>query len=162
MPEDMERFRIDVGHVNDIKPGNIVGAIANEADLDSQYIGHIKIHDEYSTVDLPKGMPKETLDILRKARVAGRPMNLRRLDDKDSSAGSSDRKGTERSEHRKSSFKKDYSDKKPYVKKSGKDDSARSSPFKRDSYKKEGAEKSSFKKADFKKSPYKKKPRSGD
>jgi ATP-dependent RNA helicase DeaD len=183
VPEEMERYRIDVGHVNDIKPGNIVGAIANEADLDSQYIGHIKIHDDYSTVDLPKDMPKETLDILRKARVAGRPMNLRRMDEKESSGGS-EYKSAERGEYRKSSFKKDAGDKKPYGKKFSKEDgerrsspfkkegfkpegfrkesSVRSSPFKKEGFKKEGTEKKSYPKTDFKKSTYKKKPRSGE
>jgi len=165
VPDDMERFRIDVGHVNEIKPGNIVGAIANEGDLDSQYIGHIAIHDEYSTVDLPKGMPKEVLEILRKARVAGRPMNLRRLDDKDSGTSSG---GGER--------KKDFADKKPYGKKFSKESPERSSspfrkessersssPFKKEGFKKEGFRKepsdrssSPFKKEGFKKEGFKK------
>ena len=49
----MERFHIAVGHVHGVKPGNIVGAIANEAGLGSEYIGRIDIHEDYSTVDLP-------------------------------------------------------------------------------------------------------------
>jgi hypothetical protein len=52
-------------------PGNIVGAIANEAGLDAKHIGHIDIHTEYSLVDLPTGMPKEVFQDLRKARVCG-------------------------------------------------------------------------------------------
>ena len=74
---EMERFIIDAGYNHDIKPGNIVGAIANEADIESCYIGSIEIHDDFSTVDLPEGMPKEVLQILQKARVAGRKMELR-------------------------------------------------------------------------------------
>ena len=72
----MQRYRMDVGYEHHVKPGNIVGAIANEADLDSKHIGHIAIHDDYSTVDLPEGMPAEVLQMLKKVRVAGRPMNL--------------------------------------------------------------------------------------
>jgi ATP-dependent RNA helicase DeaD len=53
----METFRIDVGHAHGVKPANIVGAIANEAGLEARYIGRIDIHDDYSTVDLPEGMP---------------------------------------------------------------------------------------------------------
>jgi len=75
----MERYRLDVGHAHGVKPGNIVGAIANEAGLDSRYIGAIRIHDQYSTVDLPEGMPREVQQILRKARVAGRPLKLELL-----------------------------------------------------------------------------------
>lgn len=74
--EGMDRYRLDVGHTHGVKPGNIVGAIANEADLDSQHIGHIKIHDTYSTVDLPADMPKEIFHILKKTRVAGRQLDL--------------------------------------------------------------------------------------
>ncbi len=76
----MERYRLEVGHDHGVKPGNIVGAIANEADLDSRYIGAIRIHERYSTVDLPEGMPKEVQRILQKARVAGRPMRLSLLE----------------------------------------------------------------------------------
>ena len=76
----MERFRIEVGHMHDVKPGNIVGAIANEAGLDGQHIGHIDIHNEFSLVDLPKGMPNDVLQDLRKARVCGQRLNISRLD----------------------------------------------------------------------------------
>ena len=74
----MERFRIEVGYRHGVKPGNIVGAIANEAGLDSQHIGHIDIHTEYSTVDLPLGMPREVFQDLRKTRVCGQRLNISR------------------------------------------------------------------------------------
>jgi len=76
----MERFRIEVGYTHDVKPGNIVGAIANEAGLDGEHIGHIEIHTEYSLVDLPMGMPKEVFQDLRKTRVCGQPLNISRLE----------------------------------------------------------------------------------
>ena len=72
----MERFRIEVGHNHEVKPGNIVGAIANEADLDSKYIGRINIYDDYSLVDLPENMPKELLNALKPVRVAGQRLNI--------------------------------------------------------------------------------------
>ena len=72
----MERFRIEVGHNHQVKPGNIVGAIANEADIDSKYIGRIDIFDDYSLVDLPEDMPKELLGALKKVRVSGQRMNI--------------------------------------------------------------------------------------
>jgi len=77
----MQRFRIEVGHSHGAKPGNIVGAIANEANLKSKNIGAIEIFDTYSTVDLPDAMPEPTKDILRKARVAGQRLNLREWSD---------------------------------------------------------------------------------
>jgi len=73
----MQRYRIDVGHVHGVKPGNIVGAIANEGDIDSRYIGHVDIYEDFSTVDLPEGMPKDVQQQLRKARICGRPSGFR-------------------------------------------------------------------------------------
>jgi ATP-dependent RNA helicase DeaD len=77
----MQRYRIDVGHAHRVKPGNIVGAIANEANIDSKHIGAIQISDQFSTVDLPEGMPNETKELLSKARVAGQRLNLREWSD---------------------------------------------------------------------------------
>ncbi len=72
----MVTYRIEVGRNHDVSPGNIVGAIANEADIDAQYIGHIKLHDDHSTVDLPEGMPKELFDHLYKVRVCQKPLKI--------------------------------------------------------------------------------------
>jgi ATP-dependent RNA helicase DeaD len=71
-----EQFRIDVGRVHGVKPGNIVGAIANEAGLQSRFITGLKIHDDHSTVRLPKGMAKEVFQDLNKAWVCGRQLKL--------------------------------------------------------------------------------------
>jgi ATP-dependent RNA helicase DeaD len=73
---DKERYRIEVGHEHDVKPGNIVGAIANEAGLAGEHIGHISIEQSYSLVDLPSGMPRNILMDLKKVRVCGRPMKI--------------------------------------------------------------------------------------
>lgn len=77
--EGMERFRIEVGHQHDVKPANIVGAIANEAGLDGEHIGHIDIHTEFSLVDLPIGMPKDIMRDLKKTWVCGQRLNISRL-----------------------------------------------------------------------------------
>jgi ATP-dependent RNA helicase DeaD len=75
----METFRLEVGLSHGAKPGNIVGAIANEAGIEGRLIGRIRLYDEYSTVDLPEGMPAEIFNGLKKTRVAGRPLALSRL-----------------------------------------------------------------------------------
>ena len=77
-----DRFRIDVGHNHQVKPGNIVGAIANEADIDSKYIGRISIFDEYSLIDLPENMPKDLLNSLKPVRVAGQRLNIAQVSGK--------------------------------------------------------------------------------
>jgi len=82
----METFRIEVGHAHGVQPGNIVGAIANEADLESRYIGRIDIRDDFTLVDLPEGMPREVLEHLKKVRVAGRPLRMQRATAADTDA----------------------------------------------------------------------------
>ena len=89
--EGMERFRLEVGHNHKVKPGNIVGAIANEAGLDSQHIGRVSIFDDYSLVDLPKGMPKGAFNNLRKAWVGGQLLKISRFDKDAKPAGASKR-----------------------------------------------------------------------
>ncbi|MBA4285555.1 MAG: ATP-dependent RNA helicase [Xanthomonadaceae bacterium] len=75
----METFRVEVGYSHGVKPGNIVGAIANEAGVESSFIGRIEIENEYSLVDLPAGMPKEIFRDLQKVWVVGRQLKLSRL-----------------------------------------------------------------------------------
>lgn len=75
----MERYRIEVGHDNQVKPGNIVGAIANEVGIDSRYMGRIDIQDEYSLIDLPEGMPKDIFNTLKKVWVSGRQLRISRV-----------------------------------------------------------------------------------
>ena len=77
--EGMVSYRIEVGNNHDVRPGNIVGAIANEAGIDSQYIGRINIHDDYSLIDLPDGMPKEVFSDLKKVWVSGQRLNISRF-----------------------------------------------------------------------------------
>jgi ATP-dependent RNA helicase DeaD len=72
----MERFRLEVGHEHGVKPGNIVGAIANEAEIESEYIGRIEIFDDYSTIDLPEGMPKEIFKHLKTVWVSGQRLQI--------------------------------------------------------------------------------------
>ena len=71
-----DRYRIQVGWKDGVKPGNIVGAIANEGGLSGEHIGPIKIHDAFSTVDLPAGMPREVFQTLSHTRVAGKLLDL--------------------------------------------------------------------------------------
>jgi ATP-dependent RNA helicase DeaD len=78
----LETFRIEVGHAHGVQPGNIVGAIANEAGLDGRDIGHIDIRGDHSLVDLPVGMPQATLENLRAVRVRGVDLRISRADPK--------------------------------------------------------------------------------
>ncbi len=83
----MERYRIAVGREHGVQPKHIVGAIANEAELQSRQIGRIDIHDTYSTVDLPVGLPKPLIQHLRNVWVCGRQLNLNPLTEGAGGAG---------------------------------------------------------------------------
>ncbi len=72
-----QTFRIEVGHAHGVKPGNIVGAIANEANIDSKHIGRIEIYDDYSVLDLPDSLSGELLDLLKNVWVAGQQLRIR-------------------------------------------------------------------------------------
>ncbi len=89
----METYRLDVGRNNDVQPGNIVGAIANEANLESRNIGRIKIFDDYSLVDLPEGLPSDIISHLRNVWVAGQKLNISK---QLSAGGGGDKKGFKR------------------------------------------------------------------
>jgi ATP-dependent RNA helicase DeaD len=74
--EDTETFRIEVGYVHGVKPGNIVGAIANVAGLEGRQIGHVDIREDHTFVGLPKGMPGPIMVELAKTRVAGQMLRI--------------------------------------------------------------------------------------
>jgi ATP-dependent RNA helicase DeaD len=74
----MDTFRIEVGYDHGVKPGNIVGAIANEAQLEAKHIGRIEIFEDHSFVDLPSGMPAETMTHLKTVWCAGQQLRITR------------------------------------------------------------------------------------
>ena len=76
LDEDTVTYRIDVGYVHGVKPGNIVGAIANVAAIEGRQIGHVDIREDHTFVGLPRGLPAKILAELAKTRVAGRMLNI--------------------------------------------------------------------------------------
>ncbi len=79
--DQVQRFRIEVGHDAGVRPGQIVGAIAGESGLPGHRIGHIEIHQTFSIVELPAGMPREVAERLARTRINRRPLRLRPIDD---------------------------------------------------------------------------------
>jgi ATP-dependent RNA helicase DeaD len=71
-----QTYRIAVGHDHGVKPGNIVGAIANEANIDSKFIGRIDIYDDYTILDLPDDLPRDMVTHLQNVRVAGQALRI--------------------------------------------------------------------------------------
>ncbi|MDT8310102.1 MAG: DEAD/DEAH box helicase [Methylophaga sp.] len=93
---DMDTYRVEVGRADNVEPRNLVGAIANEAGMESQFIGRITINEDHSLIDLPQGMPKDIFQHLRKVWVANKPLNMSLAGEDDIAAAASRR-----------SFKKD-------------------------------------------------------
>ena len=75
---ELETFRLDVGRSHGVQVKNIVGAIANEANINSRFIGDIKLNDDYSTIELPKGMPEKTMKHLEGVYVCKRQLNIKK------------------------------------------------------------------------------------
>ncbi len=71
-------YRVEVGYQHGVKPGNIVGAIANEGGIDSKFIGRIEIYDDYSLLDMPADLQPSDIETLQALRVAGQPLRLHR------------------------------------------------------------------------------------
>ncbi len=107
----MRRYRVAVGRKDNIKPGNVLGAIANEAEISSEFIGAIQIFQDFTTVDLPDEMPKETIEILKKTRVFDKKLSIEELTEKNNTTSpreksdhfkkNSSRRGSERKFERK-------------------------------------------------------------
>ncbi|CAH0216982.1 MULTISPECIES: DEAD/DEAH family ATP-dependent RNA helicase [Erwinia] len=78
---DMEVYRIEVGRDDGVEVRHIVGAIANEGDISSRYIGNIKLFGTHSTIELPKGMPGDVLSHFTRTRILNKPMNMQLIGD---------------------------------------------------------------------------------
>lgn len=72
----MTEYRVEVGALDQVRPTDLVGAIANESGLDADYIGQIQIMDDHSLIELPDGMPKEIFRHLGKIWVRNKQLRL--------------------------------------------------------------------------------------
>ncbi len=76
--EGMVRMLIDVGRQHRVSPGDIVGAIANEADIPGKVIGAIDVNESYTLVDIPSQFVEQVLDTMQESSIRKQRMNLRR------------------------------------------------------------------------------------
>jgi len=75
---DVARLHISAGRQAGIRPGDLVGAIANEAGLSSRFIGAIKITDNFSLVEVPEEHAEGVIAALSRATVRGRKVTVKR------------------------------------------------------------------------------------
>lgn len=91
-----EQYRIEAGTVHGVQPKDIVGALANEAGLERDFIGRIQLNEDHCTVGLPPGMPKDLHQLLQKVRVKGQPMRISRVGKDNAADKNDDRKERKR------------------------------------------------------------------
>ena len=103
----MQRYRLEVGKIHDVKASNIVGAIANEAGIESRFIGTVKIFDDHSLIDLPEGMPKAIYKDLKKVWVCGQKLQISSLDKKRPKKSGETASDSQRKNARSDSFDRD-------------------------------------------------------
>jgi ATP-dependent RNA helicase DeaD len=73
----MVRIYVGAGRETGIRPGDLVGAIANEARIDAKAIGAIEIEDRFSIVAVPEAMGRGIIEALSRARIKGRKVPVR-------------------------------------------------------------------------------------
>ncbi|XRG81322.1 DEAD/DEAH box helicase [Salinisphaera sp. SPP-AMP-43] len=117
---NMETFRIEVGRQHGVAPRNIVGAITNEAGVDSQHIGRIAILDDFSLVDLPQGMPDDVFAHLKTVWVANRQLAISRVENSAGASASDPRSKSGRAKDKPRQSKPSKKKNKPAAKKSKK------------------------------------------
>jgi ATP-dependent RNA helicase DeaD len=96
---DWQTYRLEVGKEHGARPGDIVGAIANEISLDSSYIGAINLHDKHSFVQLPKGIPADLFKQLKGVRVRRQPLAISTSDEAVVSQQRQPRRRSEKTSH---------------------------------------------------------------
>lgn len=122
----MQRFRLEVGKKHGVKPGNIIGCIANEANIDGQMIQNLSIEDNFSFVDLPNDIALGVFSELKKAWVSGQQLNISPLSSRPQSTSRKpfanrrdsykDKRKDGRKQGKKDSYRSKDSDKKPHRK----------------------------------------------
>ena len=73
----MTRLFVGAGRSLGIRPGDIVGAIANEAGIPAREIGAIEIAERFTLVEVASSRAGEVIDALRETTLKGRPVTVR-------------------------------------------------------------------------------------
>ncbi|MDZ7632839.1 MAG: DbpA RNA binding domain-containing protein [Gemmatimonadaceae bacterium] len=74
----MARLYVGAGRLARVRPGDLVGAIANELQLDASVVGAIQIQDKFSIVEVPDEIADDIIDALRNTTIKGKRVIVRR------------------------------------------------------------------------------------
>jgi len=73
----MAKVYIGAGREAGIRPGDLVGAIANEAGLNSNVIGAVEVMDRFSLVEVPEVLARAIIETLSRTRIKGQKVAVR-------------------------------------------------------------------------------------
>jgi ATP-dependent RNA helicase DeaD len=74
----MTRLFVGAGRRAGIRPGDLVGAFAGEAGIEARAIGAIEINDNFSLVEVPDVVADDVINALRRAKIRGQKVQVRR------------------------------------------------------------------------------------
>ena len=74
----MVRIYVSAGRKANMRPADLVGAIANESGIDARGIGAIEIADTFSLVELPEEVVDQVIAALRATTIKGKRLTVRR------------------------------------------------------------------------------------
>ncbi len=86
-------YRLEVGSDDGVEVRNILGAVANETGLRSRFIGQIRIHPRFSTIELPDDLPHNMIEHLKRVYVGQKALKISRARAEDIDGGGRERPG---------------------------------------------------------------------
>ncbi len=74
--EGMVRLFINIGKKQNVKPGDVLGAIAGESGMPGRLVGAIDMFDKYTFVEVPREYGREVLDAMKSAKIKGKSVSV--------------------------------------------------------------------------------------
>lgn len=74
--DGMVRLFINIGKKQNIRPGDILGAIAGESGMPGKLVGSIDMYDKYTFVEVPREYASEVLKAMENSKIKGKNINI--------------------------------------------------------------------------------------
>ena len=78
----MARLFLNVGRDQNIKPGDVLGAIAGESGISGRMIGSIDMYDKYTFVEVPEDCAGEVLECMKRVKIRGKNVRMELANEK--------------------------------------------------------------------------------
>ncbi len=80
--EDMARLFINIGKNQNVKPGDILGAIAGESGMPGKMVGSIDMYDKYTFVEVPRESADTVLQAMKDVKIKGKNIHMEKANGK--------------------------------------------------------------------------------